>query len=47
MEAMNSYEFAQWLGRILLNGLLIITFTTSLIGYLWDNRKELKENWRK
>lgn len=35
------------IAKTLLNGLLILAFTKTLIEYVWEHRKELRDNWYK
>ena len=34
-------------GRLLFNSLLIITLLKSFIEYIYENKEEIKENWRR
>tara|TARA_Y100000004_G_C8788656_1_gene358250 strand:- start:178 stop:333 length:156 start_codon:yes stop_codon:yes gene_type:complete len=40
-------EFLQWFGRLMLNILISFALLNAFIQYIWEHRKELKENWRK
>lgn len=40
-------EFLQWYGRLMLKILISFSLLNAFIQYIWEHRKELKENWRK
>lgn len=40
-------EFIQWFGRLMLKMLISFAIIQAFISYMWEHRKEFKENWRK